>query len=179
MDPNQEGEHKDKQPNTMDPYREGGRFDLPATTMRISATRQQEIAEKAERKRASASERMEERDGDGEHIMRSGGGKGRAVTLGFPRAPPHLPPARAEPKFLASIARACSSRAWLPRNEVHGRFSRCRRRGQNCMTGARPWTASRQPIAAGLHPGSLVRSYAPNQTRPYMIRKILINLQCV
>ena len=150
----------------MDPNREGGRFALPATTMRISATRQQETTEKAERKRASASERMEERDGDGEHITRSDGGKGRAVTLGFPRAPPHLPPARADPKFLPAIARACTSRAWLPRNEVHGRFSRCRRRGQNCMTGARPWTASRQPIAAGLHPGSLVRSYAPNQTRP-------------
>ena len=101
----------------------------PATTMRNSATRQQETEEKAERKRASASERMEERDGDGEHITRSDGGKGRAVTLGFPRAPRHLPPARAEPKFLAAIARACTSRAWLPRNEVHGRFSRCRRRG--------------------------------------------------
>ena len=99
--------------------------------MRISATRQQEIAEKAERKSASTSERMEERDGDGDHITRSDGGKGRAVTLGFPCAPPHLPPARAEPKFLAAIARACTSRAWLPRNEVHGRFSRCRRRGQN------------------------------------------------
>ena len=97
--------------------------------MRISATRQQETTEKAERKKASTSERMEERDGNGEHIMRSDDGKGRAVTLGFSRAPPHLPPARAEPKFLASIARACSSRAWLPRNEVHGRFSRCRRRG--------------------------------------------------
>ena len=95
----------------MDPYREGGRFDLPATTMRISVTRQQERAEKAERKRASASERMEERDGDGEHITRSDGGKGRAVAIGFPRAPPHLLPARAEPKFLAAIVRACSSRA--------------------------------------------------------------------
>ena len=88
MDPNREGEHTDQQPNTMDPNREGGRFALPATTMRISATRQQEIAEKAERKRASASERMEERDGDGAHITSSDGGKGRAVTLGFSRAPP-------------------------------------------------------------------------------------------
>ena len=55
---------------------------------------------------------MEERDGNGEHIMRSDDGKGRAVTLGFSRAPPHLPPARAEPKFLASIARL-HSRAFL------------------------------------------------------------------
>ena len=166
MDPNREGEHTDQQPNTMDPNREGGRFDLPATTMRISATRQQEIAEKAKRKRASASERMEERDGDGEHITRSDGGKGRAVTLGFPRAPPHLPPARAEPKFLAAITRVCTSRACLPRNEVHGRFSRCRRWGQKCMRRARPWTRCRQTNVQVLHPVGLVGSNAANQTRP-------------
>ena len=45
--------------------------------MRISATRQQETTEKAKRKRASASERMEDRDGDGEHITRSAGKGGR------------------------------------------------------------------------------------------------------
>ena len=94
MDPNREGEHKDKQPNTMDPYREGGRFDLPATTMRISATRQQEIAEKAERKRASASERMEKRDGDGEHITRYNEERWWEREGGNPSIPSRLPISR-------------------------------------------------------------------------------------
>ena len=149
----------------------------PATTIRNSATRQQETEEKAERKRASASSRMGKRGRDGEHITRRDGGKETAVTLAFPHAPPHLPPARAEQNFLAAIARPRSSRAWLPRNGAHGRFSRCRWRGQNCMTGARPWTASRQPIAAGLHPGSLVRSYAPNQTRPQVLFLVFLVAQ--
>ena len=161
MDPNQEGEHKDKQPNTMDPYREGGRFDLPATTMRISATRQQEIAEKAERKRASASERMEDRDGDGEHITRNDGGKGRAVTLGFPRAPPHLPPARAEPKFLAAIAHRLAPKKRSPRA-----FLQMQAVGEKCTRGARPWTRCRQPNVQVLHPVGLVGPNAANQTRP-------------
>ena len=44
----------------------------PATTMRISATRQQETEQKAKRKRASASSRMGKRGRDGEHITRRG-----------------------------------------------------------------------------------------------------------
>ena len=127
----------------------------PATTMRNSATRQQETEEKAERKRASASSRMGKRGRDGEHITRRDGGKGTAITLAFPRAPPHLPPARAEQNFLAAIARPRSSRAWLPRNGAHGRFSKCRRRGAKLHDGSqaldrvqatnRSWAAPREP----------------------------------
>jgi hypothetical protein len=57
--------------------------------------------------------KIEERSDGGELITRRDGAKRRAVTLAFPRARPRLPPARAEPIFLAAIARACSSRAWL------------------------------------------------------------------
>jgi hypothetical protein len=58
--------------------------------------------------------------------------KRRAVNLAFPRTHPRLLPARAEPIFLAAIARASGSRAWLRGNGGCGRFLGCRRRGANC-----------------------------------------------
>jgi hypothetical protein len=77
---------------------------------RISATRLQDEVEK---KMASARWRNEEMSGRGELITRRDGAKRRVITLAFPRTRPRLPPPCVEPIFLAAIARAWSSRAWL------------------------------------------------------------------
>jgi hypothetical protein len=69
---------------------------------------------RSEKKRASARWKnggSGEEEGGDELITRRNGANWRAVTLAFPRAPPLLPPARAEPKISAAAARTCTTRA--------------------------------------------------------------------
>jgi hypothetical protein len=104
-----------------------------------------------------------EEEGGGEIITRRNGANWRAVTLAFPRAPPLLPPARAEPTFLAAIARACSAQARLWRNGGFERLWGCRRRGGGGIASGQPGSR----VDAGvLHIVGLVGPKKANQTRP-------------
>jgi hypothetical protein len=113
----------------------------------ISMTRLQVTKGGLEKKMASARWKNEERSGGGELITR------RAVILAFSRGRPRLLPTRAEPVFLAAIARAWSSRAWLRGNGGFGCFPRCRG-GLQLRSLAR--RGCRQPINPSLHPVGLV-----------------------
>jgi hypothetical protein len=62
-----------------------------------------------EKKRASARWKNEETTGGGELITGRNGAKWREVTLAFPRAPPHLPPARVGAKDSPAIARVAAA----------------------------------------------------------------------
>jgi hypothetical protein len=88
-----------------------GRQYSPVTAPRISTTRLQETEDEVEKKMVGTRWKNEERSDGGELITRRDGMKRRAVNLAFPRTHPRLPPARVEPIFLATIARACGSRA--------------------------------------------------------------------
>jgi hypothetical protein len=116
--------------NRNTPYynRDRGRWCSPLTS-------DDELVEK---KRASArckNGRGGEEEGRGELITRRNGANWGGVTLAFPRAPPLLPPARAQPKISGASARACSAREWLWRNRGFGRSWGCRRGGGGCITG--------------------------------------------